>query len=60
MVNALPEMLDYAKKLLKGYNYQTSDIKILVGYNTQFNLTNGYVSFLTHLKLKSQPLTPPF
>jgi hypothetical protein len=44
MVNALPEMVEHAKNLFRGYNYSTSDMKILVGYDTQFELTNGYVS----------------
>ena len=41
MVNSLPMMLDHVKALLKGYNYDKSDIKILLGYDTQFTLTDG-------------------
>ena len=46
MVNALPEMVDHVKDLFKGYDYTTSSVKVLVGYDTQFELTNGYVNFI--------------
>ena len=41
MVNALPEMIDHVKSLFKVF--QPEDFKILVGYDTQFQLTDGYV-----------------
>ena len=44
MVNALPEMLTHVKKLLRTCSYNKNKLKILVGYDTQFNLTDGYVS----------------
>ena len=47
MVNSLPMMLDHVKALLKGYDYDQSDMKILLGYDTQFTLTDGYVSWVT-------------
>ena len=47
MVNSLPMMLDHVKALLKGYDYDISEMKILLGYDTQFTLTDGYVSWVT-------------
>ena len=47
MVNSLPMMLDHVKALLKGYDYDKSEMKILLGYDTQFTLTDGYVSWVT-------------
>ena len=47
MVNSLPMMLDHVRALLKGYDYHQSDLKILLGYDTQFTLTDGYVSWVT-------------
>ena len=41
MVNALPEMINHVKSLFKVF--QPEDFKILVGYDTQFQLTDGYV-----------------
>ena len=41
MVNGLPEMVTHAKGLFKAF--KSEKYKILIGYDTQFNITNGYV-----------------
>ena len=47
MVNGLPEMTSHVKGLFKAF--KDEPFKILLGYDTQFNLTNGYVWFKNHL-----------
>lgn len=51
MVNALPEMIDHMRKLLQTCPYKKAELKILAGYDTQFELTDGYVSgaSMTHV-----------
>jgi hypothetical protein len=44
MVNALPEMIDHVRTLLRSCSYDKMELKILAGYDTQFELTDGYVS----------------
>jgi hypothetical protein len=44
MVNALPEMIEHVKSLLRSCPYDKMELKILAGYDTQFELTDGYVS----------------
>ena len=42
MVNGLPEMVTHVKGLFKAFSREK--YKLLIGYDTQFELTNGYVS----------------
>ena len=48
MVNALPEMIEHVKNLFKVF--KPADFKILVGYDTQFQLTDGYVRAFQRLE----------
>ena len=46
MVNITPEMLKQIREILK-IKYDTASRKQLIGYDTQFNLGDFYVSWIT-------------